>query len=88
MPERPGAGSILNPEDKIATPGEAVAIRRNLGNERKSVVFTNGCFDILHAGHAAYLFEARKKGDFLIVGVNSDASIRRKIGRASCRERV
>lgn len=40
------------------------------------VVFTNGCFDILHVGHARYLKEARALGDLLIVGVNSDASVR------------
>ena len=44
------------------------------------VVFTNGCFDILHAGHIAYLSEAKKLGDILVVGVNSDASVRRLKG--------
>ena len=43
----------------------------------KKVVFTNGCFDILHAGHADYLKKARSFGDILVVGINSDASIRR-----------
>jgi len=42
----------------------------------KTIVFTNGCFDILHAGHVTYLAEARRLGDVLIVGVNSDASVR------------
>ena len=42
----------------------------------KKVVFTNGCFDILHVGHLQYLTEARKLGDMLIVGLNSDASVR------------
>lgn len=46
----------------------------------KKVVFTNGCFDILHVGHKRYLEEARKLGDLLIVGVNSDASVRRLKG--------
>ena len=41
------------------------------------LVFTNGCFDILHVGHVEYLEEARSLGDFLAVGVNSDASVRR-----------
>jgi rfaE bifunctional protein nucleotidyltransferase chain/domain len=40
------------------------------------VVFTNGCFDVLHVGHARYLEEARAQGDLLVVGVNSDASVR------------
>lgn len=42
----------------------------------KRIVFTNGCFDILHTGHTRYLREARKLGDVLVVGLNSDASIR------------
>ncbi len=41
------------------------------------VVFTNGCFDLLHPGHVAYLEEARSQGDALIVGVNTDASVSR-----------
>jgi rfaE bifunctional protein nucleotidyltransferase chain/domain len=46
------------------------------------VVFTNGCFDILHAGHVAYLSKARALGDFLVVGLNSDESVRRLKGPA------
>jgi rfaE bifunctional protein nucleotidyltransferase chain/domain len=42
----------------------------------KKVVFTNGCFDILHIGHTRYLYSARELGDFLIVAVNSDKSVR------------
>jgi D-beta-D-heptose 7-phosphate kinase/D-beta-D-heptose 1-phosphate adenosyltransferase len=42
----------------------------------KRVVFTNGCFDILHAGHARYLSKARSFGDLLVVGLNSDSSVR------------
>ncbi|MCX5833065.1 MAG: D-glycero-beta-D-manno-heptose 1-phosphate adenylyltransferase [Deltaproteobacteria bacterium] len=42
----------------------------------KKIIFTNGCFDILHTGHTRYLREARKLGDILVVGVNSDASVR------------
>ena len=44
------------------------------------VVFTNGCFDILHAGHVAYLQEAKQQGDLLVVGLNSDASVARLKG--------
>ena len=44
------------------------------------VVFTNGCFDLLHAGHVAYLEEARSLGDFLFLGLNGDASVRRLKG--------
>ncbi|MFL5243217.1 MAG: D-glycero-beta-D-manno-heptose 1-phosphate adenylyltransferase [Gemmataceae bacterium] len=47
--------------------------RRRLGQR---VVFTNGCFDVLHAGHVQYLQEARRQGDVLVVGLNSDASVR------------
>ena len=51
-------------------------------NEGKRIVFTNGCFDILHRGHVTYLAEARKLGDLLVVGVNSDASVKRLKGPA------
>ncbi len=46
----------------------------------KKIVFTNGCFDILHAGHVSVLEFSRNKGDVLVVGVNSDASVRRLKG--------
>lgn len=46
----------------------------------KRVVFTNGCFDILHRGHAVYLAKARELGDLLVVGLNTDASVRRLKG--------
>ena len=48
--------------------------------ERKIVIFTNGCFDILHAGHVRYLTVARELGDVLVVGLNSDASVRKLKG--------
>lgn len=51
------------------------AVRKN-----KKVVFTNGCFDLLHIGHVKYLKEAKSKGDFLIVGINADASVKRLKG--------
>jgi len=53
------------------TIGEAIALRRN-----KKLVFTNGVFDVLHAGHVKYLEFARSLGDLLIVGMNSDDSVR------------
>ena len=62
------------PVDRLA---KLVAIAKNKGEK---VVFTNGCFDLLHAGHVAYLEEARKLGDRLIVAVNSDASVSRLKG--------
>ena len=51
-----------------------------LRREGRRIVFTNGCFDILHVGHASYLERARELGDALVVGVNDDASIRRLKG--------
>jgi D-beta-D-heptose 7-phosphate kinase/D-beta-D-heptose 1-phosphate adenosyltransferase len=54
-----------------------LAVRRSQG---KVVVFTNGCFDLLHVGHVKYLQAARKLGDLLVLGLNSDASIRRLKG--------
>lgn len=52
----------------------------NWQKEGKKVVFTNGCFDILHAGHVRYLEAARSLGDILVIGLNSDASVRRLKG--------
>ncbi len=49
---------------------------KTLKQDGKRIVFTNGCFDIIHVGHVRYLKEARKLGDVLIVGLNSDESVR------------
>ena len=49
-------------------------------NKDKKIVFTNGCFDIIHKGHVAYLVEAKKLGDLLVIGLNSDASVKRLKG--------
>lgn len=49
-------------------------------NKGKKIIFTNGCFDILHKGHVTYLNEAKKLGDLLVVGLNSDASVKRLKG--------
>jgi len=51
-----------------------------LRDQKKKIVFTNGCFDILHAGHVKYLKKARQMGDVLMVGLNSDSSIKRLKG--------
>jgi D-glycero-beta-D-manno-heptose 1-phosphate adenylyltransferase len=59
---------------------DLIAIRGDLKRHDKKVVFTNGCFDILHAGHVDYLDKAKEKGDVLIVAVNSDDSVRRLKG--------
>ena len=53
-----------------------------LKSQNKKVVFTNGCFDILHVGHLRYLNEAKKQGDVLIIGVNSDTSVKRLKGES------
>ncbi|MFZ1016808.1 MAG: adenylyltransferase/cytidyltransferase family protein [Candidatus Cybelea sp.] len=60
----------------------AVAWREELRSRGRIVVFTNGCFDVLHAGHVSYLAWAREQGDALIVGLNEDDSVRRIKGRA------
>lgn len=51
-------------------------IRKKLKEENKTMVFTNGCFDVLHAGHVDYLKKARELGDILVLGLNSDSSIK------------
>lgn len=60
----------------IKSQDEIASIAQRLKKEGKSVVFTNGCFDILHVGHVKYLQEAKSYGDVLIVGVNADSSVR------------
>jgi len=62
---------------KIKTLNSLKKIASRLKKQGKKIVFTNGCFDILHYGHAKYLEDAKRKGDILIVGVNSDQSVRR-----------
>lgn len=63
-------------DKKIITQPEAEKIVRSLNAENKSVVFTNGCFDILHVGHLELLEKAKSFGDVLIVGMNSDSSVK------------
>lgn len=67
----------------ILTLAELTPLRVKWRAERKRVVFTNGCFDILHRGHVEYLEQARAHGDLLIVGLNTDDSVRRLKG-ATC----
>lgn len=61
---------------KVVDKEEIIDIVKNLKKENKKTVFTNGCFDILHVGHVRYLKASKKCGDVLIVGVNSDSSVR------------
>lgn len=62
--------------NKVIAIKEIKAIRKSLKREGKRIVFTNGCFDIIHRGHIEYLQQARSFGDVLFVGVNSDISMR------------
>lgn len=55
---------------------EFLPIRKNLKLQNKKVVFTNGCFDIVHSGHVDYLNKAKNLGDILVIGLNSDRSVR------------
>lgn len=66
--------------EEIKSLSELKQIRAKLKDENKIVVFTNGCFDILHAGHVDYLTKAKELGDILIVGLNSDSSVKRLKG--------
>jgi rfaE bifunctional protein nucleotidyltransferase chain/domain len=64
----------------ISTPSELEDLRSELRAKQQTVVFTNGVFDILHAGHVMYLEAARNMGDVLVVGLNADASVSRLKG--------
>lgn len=70
--------TTMDPAQKILERDELVRLHGRPRRER--IVFTNGCFDILHRGHVAYLTQARALGDRLVVGVNTDASVRRLKG--------
>jgi D-beta-D-heptose 7-phosphate kinase/D-beta-D-heptose 1-phosphate adenosyltransferase len=69
--------AIAHPTAKISDRGALAARLRERQAAGAVVVFTNGCFDLLHLGHVRYLQEARALGDILVVGVNSDASARK-----------
>ena len=58
-----------------------IDIIKKIKAERKKIVFTNGCFDLLHVGHIRYLSQAKKLGDFLIIGLNSDRSVKKLKGK-------
>ena len=64
----------------IVTRAELSQIREKLKREGRKVVFTNGCFDIVHRGHVEYLTKAKALGDVLFVGMNTDSSVRRLKG--------
>jgi len=66
--------------NKIVSLPEAIAQLKEIKKQKKTIVFSNGCFDILHAGHVDYLEKAKEKGDFLVIGLNTDASVKRLKG--------
>jgi len=63
-------------KSKILKLSDLIQMLKNLRKSGKQIVFTNGCFDILHVGHVRYLTAARFEGDVLVVGLNSDASVK------------
>jgi len=68
---------LIKAVEKIQDIQSLVPIRQSLKNQQKKVVFTNGCFDILHRGHIHLFHEAKKLGDILFVAINNDSSIRK-----------
>lgn len=66
---------------KVLTLEQARRVRQRLKRRRARLVFTNGCFDLIHPGHVAFLQRARSLGDALLLGLNSDDSVRRIKGR-------
>jgi D-beta-D-heptose 7-phosphate kinase/D-beta-D-heptose 1-phosphate adenosyltransferase len=71
-------GSLL---DKLSEPDDVIALAQRWRDERRRIGFTNGCFDLIHPGHISLLVQAAAQCDHLIVGLNSDASVRRLKGR-------
>ncbi|MEN6445480.1 MAG: D-glycero-beta-D-manno-heptose 1-phosphate adenylyltransferase [Candidatus Cloacimonas sp.] len=67
-------------QSKIIPYAKMDELSKNLRNQGKRIIFTNGCFDIIHSGHILYLENAKAMGDVLIVGLNSDASVKRLKG--------
>ena len=71
----------MTKHSKIKTSADLSKILARLRSKGKKIVFTNGCFDILHVGHADYLSRARRLGDILVIGVNSDSSVKNIKGK-------
>ncbi|MBL4752148.1 MAG: D-glycero-beta-D-manno-heptose 1-phosphate adenylyltransferase [Flavobacteriales bacterium] len=69
-------------QSKIKSLDEIVTCSKEWRSKKKKIVFTNGCFDIVHLGHIDYLCKASELGDVLIIGVNTDASVRRNKGES------
>lgn len=71
----------MKAKNKIMTCAKLVAFVKKAKAQGKKIVFTNGCFDILHAGHVSSIEFAKSKGDILVLGLNSDSSIKRLKGK-------
>lgn len=74
----------MNYKNKIFDSLDTKCLRKiqDWKKKNKKIVFTNGCFDIIHSGHIKYLFEAKKLGEKLIIGLNSDNSVRKLKGES------
>jgi rfaE bifunctional protein nucleotidyltransferase chain/domain len=71
----------MHTSEKVLTLPELLEKVENWKSQGLKIVFTNGCFDILHLGHVDYLEKAKSKGDILLIGVNADASVKRLKGK-------
>ncbi len=69
-------------KSKILDQSDLLAWGSDLRQKKKSIVFTNGCFDVIHFGHVSYLAKARNLGDVLIIGLNSDSSVKKLKGES------
>ncbi len=71
----------MNLKKKIKSPTQLKASLSRLRPQNNQIVFTNGCFDLLHKGHVIYLEKAKKQGDILVVALNSDRSVKKLKGK-------
>jgi rfaE bifunctional protein nucleotidyltransferase chain/domain len=66
----------IDTSSKCVSLSRLIKISKKRRQQKNRMVFTNGCFDLLHVGHVSYLEKARNQGDYLVIGLNSDASVR------------
>ncbi len=78
---------MVAPENKIIPREKLAALAMELLAKGQKIVTSNGCFDLLHWGHIKYLYDAKQLGDVLIVGINSDRSVK-KLEKGTCRPLV
>ena len=71
---------MLNSSDRVLSSNTLEQKIQEYKKQNKKIVFTNGCFDLLHIGHVTYLEEAKKLGDVLVVGINTDESVKKLKG--------